>query len=121
MTEKKGLTELLPEVYDLHLNDDDRLEAKIQKSIMDYLKKIPLANFAKIAQGSFSIGGISDIIGCYRGRFVAIEVKRRHGKPTELQKMYLNKNVKAGGYSCIARSVDDVSMIVAIVTRDAVE
>ena len=63
-------------VMDYGLDLDDRLEKAIQKSIMAYLKKVPHANFVKIAQGPWSKGGVSDILGCYHGAFVAIEVKR---------------------------------------------
>jgi hypothetical protein len=45
---KKTLVVLLPEVMDFHLDDDDRLENKIQKSIMNYLRGVPHSNFAKI-------------------------------------------------------------------------
>jgi hypothetical protein len=93
---------------DFHLDDDDRLENKIQASIMKYLKTVPCSNFAKIAQGAWSQNGVSDIIGCYLGRSVVIEVKRKATKPTAKQIMYLNKNVEAGGFSSIARSVADV-------------
>ena len=40
---KKPLIPLLPQVMDYHLDDDDRLEGKIQKDIMDHLKKIPFS------------------------------------------------------------------------------
>ena len=103
---------LLPEVMDFHLNDDDdRLEKKIQKSIMDYLKDIPCSNFAKIAQGPWSKGGISDIVGCYYGRSVVMEVKRSTTEPTSLQIMYLNDNVRAQGFSAVVRSVADVKEV----------
>jgi len=106
-----GIIKLSPQVMDLHLDDDDRPEKKIQKSITDYLKTVPSSNFAKIAQGPWSKGGVSDIVGCYLGRSVVIEVKRRLTKPTELQKKYLNDNVEAGGFSAIARSVADVRAV----------
>lgn len=102
---------LLPEVMDFHLNDDDRLEKKIQKSIMDFLKPIPCSAFAKIAQGPWSKGGVSDIVGCYYGRSVVMEVKRQLGKPTQLQIIYLNDNIEAHGFSAIVRSVADAKKV----------
>ena len=108
---KKPLIPLLPQVMDFHLADDDRLERKIQSSIMAFLKKVPYSNFAKIQQGPLSKGGISDIIGCYRGRFLAMEVKRQATEPTPLQAEYLNKNVEAGGLSAVVRSVADVKEV----------
>jgi hypothetical protein len=92
---------------DFHLDDDDRLEKKIQKSIMDHLKTVPCSNFAKIQQGPMSKNGVSDIVGCYYGRSVVMEAKTKKGKPTALQIIYLNDNVEAQGFSAIVRSVAD--------------
>ena len=109
---------LLPEVMDFHLDDDDRLEKKIQKSIMDFLKTVHCSNFAKIQQGPMSKSGVSDLNGCYLGRSVVIEIKRKKGKPTPLQILYLNANIKAGGYSAIARSVADIKEILKVIGRE---
>ena len=100
-----------------HLNDDDRLENKIQKDIMDYLKTVPCSNFAKIAQGSYSKNGVVDIVGCFYGRSVVMEVKRRMKEPTPLQREYLNDNVEAEGYSAVVRSVADVREVLKAVKK----
>lgn len=114
---KKPLIPLLPEVMDFHLDDDDRLENKIQKDIMDYLKIIPCSNFAKIAQGPWSKGGVVDIVGCYYGRSLVMEVKRKTKEPTALQTDYLNDNVKAEGFSAVVRSVADVKEVLKRVRK----
>ena len=111
MKKKKPLIPLLPQVMDFHLADDDRLEKKIQNSIMTFLKKVPLSNLAKIAQGPWSKGGVSDIVGCYHGRSLVMEVKTRLKEPTPLQTVYLNNNVEAGGFSAVVRSVADVKEV----------
>lgn len=111
MKKKTPLIELLPQVWDFHLNDDDRLENKIQGSIMTYLRTVPCSNFAKIAQGPWSKGGVSDIVGCFHGRSVVMEVKRRTKEPTALQAEYLNDNIRAEGFSGVVRSVADVKEI----------
>jgi hypothetical protein len=115
MKKKKPLVTLLPEVMDFHLDDDDRLEAKIQKSIMDFLKTVPYSNLTKIAQGPWSKGGVVDIVGCYYGWSVAMEVKRKKPEPTSLQKTYLNDNVRALGFSAVVRSVADVKEVLKTV------
>ncbi|RKY70129.1 MAG: VRR-NUC domain-containing protein [Candidatus Latescibacterota bacterium] len=117
MSSRNSKVELLSEVMDPHLNDDDRVESKIQKSIMDYLKTVPGSNFAKIAQGPWSKNGVSDIVGCYLGRSVVIEVKRKTGKPTELQKVYLNNNIRAGGFAALSRSVADARAVLEKVKK----
>ncbi|MCK4817660.1 VRR-NUC domain-containing protein [bacterium] len=115
MKKKIPLIKLLPEVWDFHLDDDDRLESKIQHDIMDYLKTVPCSNLVKIAQGPWSKGGVVDIVGCYRGRSLVMEVKRRTEEPTALQTEYLNDNVEAEGFSAVVRSVADVKEVLKTV------
>jgi len=119
MKKKPPLVPLLPEVMDLHLDDDDRLEGKIQKDVMNYLRGAPFSNFAKIAQGPWSKGGVVDIVGCYYGRSLVMEVKRGSTEPTALQSEYLNDNVRARGFSAVVRSVADVKEVLRRV-RDKV-
>lgn len=41
--------------------------------------------------------GVPDIVGCYKGRFFSIEVKREGGKPTAIQSRRMQEIVDAGG------------------------
>ncbi|OEU68667.1 MAG: hypothetical protein BA863_16500 [Desulfovibrio sp. S3730MH75] len=109
---KKPLIPLLPEVMDFRLANDERLEKKIQSDIMKYLKSVPYSSFAKIAQGPWSKDGVSDIVGCFYGRSVVMEVKRKTTEPTALQATYLNDNVKARGFSAVVRSVPDAKEVI---------
>lgn len=45
--------------------------------------------------------GIPDILACLNGYFVAIEVKAKNGKPSELQKYHVRKINDAGGLAII--------------------
>lgn len=57
--------------------------------------------------------GCPDIICCYQGYFVAIEVKREHDGAygvTRKQQHELSKIARAGGCSLVAASVDDVRL-----------
>ena len=45
--------------------------------------------------------GIPDIIGCYHGRFIAIEMKVDRGKPTPLQLYNLEQIRKNEGYAAV--------------------
>lgn len=52
--------------------------------------------------------GVADILGCYQGRMIAIEVKTPRGVVKPEQEAFL-KNVRAeGGIAFVARSVEDV-------------
>lgn len=84
------------------------LEKNIQAKILKYLKTIPNSYFFKVAQGKFSQGGISDILGLYRGQFVAIEVKADGNKMTPLQARFQDIIKRSGGIAICAYSLEDV-------------
>ena len=52
--------------------------------------------------------GVADIIGCYQGRFLAIEVKRPGRKATPEQARFLSEVCKAEGIAFVAHSVEEV-------------
>lgn len=52
--------------------------------------------------------GLPDIIGCYYGKLVGIEVKGPGGKPSQAQKVIKCKIEDAGGTVIIAWSYEDV-------------
>ena len=82
-------------------------EAEVTSDIRRFLKTMGIPHFKKL-QGLGSPKGIADIIGCYKGRFLAIEVKRPGEKPTPDQQEFLDRYSSAGGICFVARSVDDV-------------
>jgi hypothetical protein len=64
---------------------------------------------------SFGVAGCPDIIGCYKGRFVGIEVKTPKGRQSDQQINFQAAVERAGGIYILARSVDDaVSALGAI-------
>lgn len=52
--------------------------------------------------------GVADLLGIYRGRFLAIEVKSAKGKLSEHQVEFLDEVVGAGGIAFMAKSIEDV-------------
>ena len=52
--------------------------------------------------------GISDIIGCYRGRMIAIELKAPKGVLSDAQQVFIDKVNAAGGIGFVARTLDEV-------------
>jgi hypothetical protein len=61
--------------------------------------------------------GSSDLIGIYRGRFVAIECKSERGRTTPHQDRFMDLVRRNGGYACVARSVEDVRAAVSEMDR----
>ena len=82
-------------------------ERNIQASIIRVLTEAG-AWYTKIHQEGHGRKGIPDLIACYRGVFLGIEVKTPDGRPTGPQVVELNGIRDAGGIGIIARSADDV-------------
>lgn len=57
--------------------------------------------------------GISDILGIYEGRPLAIEVKSKSGRLSPHQREFLNEFKAHGGISFVARSIEDVEEALA--------
>lgn len=91
----------------LKLKDLKPTEAEITKDIRGYLDIRGIPHFKKL-QGLGCPKGISDIIGCYKGRFLGIEVKILGRELTFEQDMFIRRFKNAGGICFVAYSVEDV-------------
>lgn len=80
---------------------------KLRKEIVDWLDAQGAWHYTAHANG-YGRSGIPDILVCWRGRFVAIEVKCGRDKPTPWQERELAAVMTAGGRSIVARSLEDV-------------
>ena len=88
-----------------------RLESAITKDICNYLKTLDKCFFWKEHGGMYGTAGIPDIIICYKGRFVALEVKRPGGKLTRLQAKAIKDIRAAEGGAYIVTSIEEVKEI----------
>ena len=85
------------------------LESTIQKKILRYLKEHPdVYSFKAITANR---KGVPDVIVCYKGKFIGLEVKRPGGKPTKLQEHNIEQIKQSGGYAGIVYDVEDVKTI----------
>lgn len=82
-------------------------EKHIENQIKKYLKNIG-AYVVKYHGETYSTAGVPDLIVCYKGRFIALEVKNEKGKTTKLQDAHLQQIKEAGGISAVVRSVEEV-------------
>lgn len=83
-------------------------EGRLVGNILNYLRATYPGWWEKIHGGPFQSRGVPDILGCHRGRFVSIEVKRPGEEPTTLQRENGKKIQQSGGLWMIAYSVDEV-------------
>lgn len=87
------------------------LERRVVKKILEYLRKRG-GFWAKTHGNPVVTRGLPDIIGCYKGRYIAFEVKRDpSGKPTPLQAFRLAEIVQAGGMARTISSVDEAKAL----------
>jgi len=86
----------------------EETESQITASIRAYLGLRGIWHW-KVWQGPMSQPkGVSDILGCYQGKLLAIEVKRPGKNPTPDQQRFLDRVKIEGGISFVAHSVEDV-------------
>lgn len=86
-------------------------EKNIENKIKKYLKSKG-AYYFKHHGNQFSQVGVPDIIVCYKGRFIGIEVKNETGKTSPLQDINLKMINDNGGIGIVARKVEDVSKVI---------
>lgn len=101
------------------------LEKPIEKAILQYLEFVDdcyawknntvgiydkAKGIYRKSRSKYAINGTSDILGVYRGRFLAIEVKtpQTKNRPSEDQRMFIERINYHGGIAFIATSVEDV-------------
>lgn len=83
-------------------------EQDIQTKIMDYIASIGGLPIKFNNIGIYAKAGVSDILACIKGRFVAIEVKKPGNKPSKLQENFINGVNSIGGLAFWADNLDDV-------------
>ena len=89
------------------------LERDVVAAIKKYLMSLGSdVFFWKEHGGPYGASGIPDIICCYKGRFLGLEVKLPNGKLTELQKRAIEKINRAGGIACRVESVEEVKAVI---------
>lgn len=87
-------------------------EAKVKARVAKQLKALGAYYFYPVT-GGFGRSGVPDIVGCFRGRFFAIECKAGRNTPTPLQQKNLDGIAAANGLAWVVRedNVDDVTDI----------
>jgi len=82
------------------------LESKLQAYVMKRLRQCKEIKVFKTIKSNEA--GVSDIIACAGGRYIAIELKVKKNKTTPLQKNFLDEIHKAGGIAFEARTWREV-------------
>lgn len=83
------------------------LEKEITKEIRRFLNMKRIFHW-KAWAGLGSVKGVPDIIGCYKGQMLAIEVKGERGRVSPAQELFMDNLKQSGAICFVARSVQDV-------------
>lgn len=86
-------------------------EKNIENKIKNYLKSIG-AYYVKYFGNAFSQVGVPDLLVCYKGKFIGLEVKNETNKTSPLQDVNIENIKRAGGLATVVRSVEDVKKVI---------
>lgn len=94
-------------------------EKKVKDSVRKQLNARYVFHFMPATYG-FGASGIADIIGCYLGKFFAIECKAGGNQPTALQVKNLQRVSDAGGYALVVneKNLADVDRMLDRIEKD---
>lgn len=77
-------------------------EKQFENQVKKFLKEHG-AWFVKTWGGGYQRAGLPDIIACYKGKFLGIELKAENGRASELQKHEIETIRMAGGVGIILK------------------
>ena len=83
-------------------------EALVKRDIKAFLKDIEGCWFFMPVPTGYGVRGIPDFIGCYRGRFFALEAKSETGCPSPWQERMQREIMLAGGLWMLVRDVEAI-------------
>jgi penicillin-binding protein-related factor A (putative recombinase) len=75
-------------------------EAKVKKQVVQQLKLLDAYYFYPVT-GGYGRSGVPDIVGCYKGKFFAIECKAGKNKPTPVQELNIHQIQKNSGIALV--------------------
>ena len=98
---------------------DIPLESTITAEIQKWLKRQPSWWGFKVMGGAQQKRGVPDIVGCWKGMFVAFEVKRPVvGRVSDLQAHIIDQINSVGGRAFVVYSVEDVKRAIMLLDAD---
>jgi Holliday junction resolvase len=88
-------------------------EKKVKMRVTAILKEVGAYYFYPVT-GGYGASGVPDIVGCYNGRFFAVECKAGRGKTTALQEKNLAQISACGGKAIVVNeeNIDDVRRLI---------
>jgi Holliday junction resolvase len=75
-------------------------EKKVKTKVVAILKELGAYYFYPVT-GGYGASGVPDIVGCYNGKFFAVECKAGKGKTTALQDKNIAQIIACGGRAIV--------------------
>jgi Holliday junction resolvase len=93
-------------------------EKKVKTKVVNILKELGVYYFYPVTAG-YGAAGVPDIVGCYKGRFFAIECKAGKGKTTALQDKNIARIKETGGLAIVVNedNLEDVNALMRQIER----
>ncbi len=82
-------------------------ETRLIKKILKCLQSEFPGFYYKTHGNMYQKRGLPDIIGCYEGDFIGLEVKMPGKEPTAIQCDILSQIEQSGGNNCVVHSVEE--------------
>ena len=93
------------------LADTKMKESVLQKQVIEWLRSIG-AYVVNIHGSPMQERGIPDLLICYLGHFVGMELKVPGKEPDDYQEYHLERIVAAGGVGCSVTTLDEAKKII---------
>lgn len=84
-----------------------RDEKTLQNKCIRWLRSQPDCWFFKVSGSACQTPGVPDLVICWKGKFVAVELKSPIGYARDVQLATIDKIIKAGGVAFIVRSFSE--------------
>ena len=85
-------------------------ESEFQRDAIKYIESRN-GYIVKVTVSSYNKKGTPDLIICFKGRFVAIELKVKDNKPSKIQETKMKQIVRAGGIAKPAWTIQEIKEI----------
>lgn len=88
-------------------------EKRVKTKVVAILKELGTYYFYPVT-GGYGASGVPDIVGCYKGKFFAIECKAGKGKTTALQEKNIAQIIAQGGLAMVINedNIEEVRRVV---------
>jgi Holliday junction resolvase len=87
-------------------------ERKVKKKVVSILDEFGAYYFYSVT-GGYGRSGVPDIVGCYKGKFIAIECKAGKGKTTALQDKNINA-IRAQNGRALVVNEDNIADVIQL-------